>query len=135
MQRSATIKKIRCTELDRLVLGVIKRNILSPTSPYQSKYKSLPSDENADYTRIEIEDTIDDDTDPNEEALSRLHQVRDIFESLDLSGQARAVFFFHFFQDRNFSEWDGPEDLSQLYEIYNGVLSLIKKKINGGLIF
>lgn len=62
------------------------------------------------------------------EILNKLHLVRDTFESLDLGPVAARVFEFHFFQDGNFSEWEGPETLKQLYEIYNGVQELIKKE-------
>ena len=48
---------------------------------------------------------------------SRLHLVRDTFESLELGDLAAQVFEFHFFQDGNFSEWEGPETLKQLYAV------------------
>lgn len=123
------------TELDFFVLKMIRLNASSPTSQYRSRYKPLPSDENVDYTRLEVEDVAEESEDKNIILLERLHQVREVFESLDLSTLAARVFEFHFFQDGNFSEWDGPETLRQLYEIYNGVLELIRKKIAGESIF
>ena len=92
-------------------------------------------DDNVDYSRLDIEDISDDSEDRNAEILNRLHLVRDTFENLELGDLAAQVFEFHFFQDGNFSEWEGPETLKQLYEIYNGVQELIRKKIAGESIF
>jgi len=61
--------------------------------------------------------------------------IRDAVEDLELSPMARKVFDFRFFQDQNFSDWPGPETLKQLYEIYNAVLDMIKRKISGEFIF
>jgi len=41
----------------------------------------------------------------------------------------------HFFQDGYSCDWPGKETQNQLYEIYNGVLELIKRKINGEMMF
>ena len=123
------------TELDFFVLKMIKLNASSPTSQYRSRYKPLPVDDNVDYSRLDIEDISDDSEDRNAEILEKLHLVRETFESLDLGTVAARVFEFHFFQDGNFSEWKGPETLKQLYEIYNGVQELIRKKIAGESIF
>ena len=128
-------KKNGYTELDFFVLKMIKLNASSPTSQYRSRYKPLPVDDNVDYSRLDIEDIPDDSVDRNAEILDRLHLVRDSFESLELGDLAAQVFEFHFFQDGNFSEWEGPETLKQLYEIYNGVQELIRKKINGSSLF
>ena len=114
---------------------MIKLNASSPTSQYRSRYKPLPVDDNVDYSRLDIEDISDDSEDRNAEILEKLHLVRETFESLDLGTVAARVFEFHFFQDGNFSEWKGPETLKQLYEIYNGVQELIRKKINGNSLF
>ena len=116
------------TELDFFVLKMIKLNASSPTSQYRSRYKPLPA-------RLDIEDSSDEPEDRNAEILEKLHLVRETFESLDLGTVAARVFEFHFFQDGNFSEWEGPETLKQLYEIYNGVQELIRKKIAGESIF
>ena len=128
-------KKNGYTELDFFVLKMIKLNASSPTSQYRSRYKPLPVDDNVDYSRLDIEDIPGDSVDRNAEILDRLHLVRDTFESLELGDLAAQVFEVHFFQDGNFSEWEGPETLKQLYEIYNGVQELIRKKIAGESIF
>lgn len=135
LDRLLGTKKNGYTELDFFVLKMIKLNASSPTSQYQSKYKTLPTDDNVDYSRLDIEDVPDDGEDKNAEILEKLHQVREVFESLELGALATRVFEFHFFQDGNFSDWEGPETLKQLYEIYNGVQDLIRKKIAGEFIF
>lgn len=128
-------KKNGYTELDFFVLKMIKLNASSQTSQYQSKYRKIPVDDNVDCTRLDIVDLPDESEDKNIVILERMHLVREIFENLDLGALAARVFEFHFFQDGNFSEWEGPETLKQLYEIYNGVQELIRKKIAGESIF
>lgn len=123
------------TGLDYFVLKMIKRNALSPTSQYQSKYKPFPVDENTDYTRLEIEDSPDDSEDRSANTLAKFHKVREIFENLNLSPLATRVFEFHFFQDRSFQDWEGPEARKLLYETYRGVRELIYWKISGESIF
>ena len=110
------------TELDFFVLKMIKLNASSPTSQYRSRYKPLPVDDNVDYSRLDIEDISDESEDRNAEILDKLHIVRETFESLNLGTTATRVFEYRFFHDGNFSEWEGPETLKQLYEIYNGVI-------------
>ena len=83
----------------------------------------------------EIEDRMTGQTDNSDELLDQIHCVRNVFDSLDLSKLARRVFEFHFFQDGNFCDWLGEETQNQLYEIYNGVLELIKRKLNGEMMF
>ena len=128
-------KKNGYTELDFFVLKMIKLNASSPTSQYRSRYKPLPVDDNVDYSRLDIEDISDESEDRNAEILDKLHIVRETFESLNLGTTATRVFEYRFFHDGNFSEWEGPETLKQLYEIYNGVQELIRKKINGNSLF
>lgn len=128
-------KKNGYTELDFFVLKMIKLNVTSPTSPYQNKYKRIPTDENTDYAKLDIEDVIDDSQDRSGDILCKMHQVREAFEELDLSPLAKHVFEYRFFEGANFSEWDGEETQKQLYEIYNKVVELIKRKISGESIF
>ncbi len=135
LDRLLSMNKNGYTELDFFVLKMIKLNATSPTSPYQNKYKHIPADDNVDYTCLEIEDFQEDQTDRSELVLEKMHQVRDVFESLDLSDLAKRVFEFHFFQDGNFSDWEGEETQKQLYEVYNGVQSLIKRKLSGEFFF
>lgn len=134
LDRLLQSKKEGYTELDFFVLRMIKLNACSLTSPYRSRYRSLPADINVDYTRLDIEDVVEECED-GEQLLDRFHQVREAFEYLDLSDLASKVFEFRFFQDQNFSDWTGNETLKELYEIYNGVQEMIRKKISGEFIF
>lgn len=130
-----SMKNDECTGLDYYVLKMIKRNALSPTSQYQSKYRTFPVDENTDYACLEIEDSPDETEDRSADVLAKFRKVRDVFENLNLSPLAARVFEFHSFQDRSFREWKGKETRKQLYAIYNGVHELIYWKISGESIF
>ncbi len=135
LEQLLSIKKNGYTELDFFVLKMIKLNATSDTSPYRSKYKPMPVDDNIDYSRLEIEDTQEEVVDKNEQLLQRFHQVREVLEDMDLTPFAKKVFEYRFFEDSNFSEWSGTESLKQLYETYNKVQELIRKKINGNSLF
>ena len=135
LQQLLSAKKNGYSELDFFVLKMIRLNATSETSPYRSKYRPMPVDQNVDYSRLEIEDVKEEPVDKNELLLSRFHQVRDILQGLDLNPLARRVFEYRFFEDANFSDWPGKESLKQLYEIYNKVQELIRKKIHGESIF
>lgn len=124
-------KKNGYTELDFFVLRMIKLNATSDTSSYRSKYRPMPVDRNVDYTRIEIEDMQDTQEDTPTSIFNRFEVVREVIDELDLSPLAFKIFEYRFFCDESFSDWEGPESLKQLYEVYNGVLELIKRKIKG----
>lgn len=135
LEKLLEAKRNGYTELDFFVLRMIKLNATSDTSPYRSKYKPLPADTNVDYSRLDIEDVPEETSDRNEIILERFHQVRETLEELELSPIAKKVFEYRFFEDSNFSEWPGTESLKQLYEMYNKVQELIRKKIAGESIF
>lgn len=135
LEKLLEAKRNGYTELDFFVLRMIKLNATSDTSPYRSKYKPLPADANVDYAKLDIEDVQEETTDRNEIILDRFHQVREILEELELTPIAKKVFEYRFFEDSNFSEWQGNETLKQLYEVYNKVQELIRKKISGESIF
>lgn len=131
-------KKNGHTALDYFILAIIKRNATSPTSEYQNRYSPIPVDENVDYNQLEIEaqpNNQEEQEDINDIMLDKFHRVREAFDSLGLSPLASRVFEFHFFQDESFLDWPGPESKKLLYEIYNGVRDLIRRKIFGESIF
>lgn len=128
-------KKGQYRELDFFILQMIKLNIQSPTSPYRHKYKSIPVDENVDFQRMDIIDEEEQIQDRSGDILQKMQQVRSIFENLQLSKKAKRVFSWKFFEGNSFSEWIGPEDKKDLYDIYNGVLELIKNKLNNRALF
>jgi len=135
LEQLLSTRKNGYTELDFFVLKMIKLNATSDTSPYRSKYKPMPVDDNVDYSRLEIEDVQEEVVDKNELLLHRFQQVREVLDELDLAPLAKRIFEYRFFEDENFSGWPGKEPLKQLYEIYNGVLELIKRKIIGASLF
>lgn len=128
-------KKGEYRELDFYILQMIKLNITSETSPYRHKYKSLPIDENTDFQLIDIIDHVEDETDKAGYLLEQMHVVREIFDTLNLSAEARKIFSYKFFEGEQFSNWPGTEDKKYLYSIYNGVVRLIKNKLNGSELF
>lgn len=125
-------------EIDIYVLAAIRLNVTSPTSPYQSRYKKYPTAEEMDFSRLEIEDDIDDGADKPAKILEEMNQVRNAYEdllSLGLPDVYRKVFEWRFFNDRAFIDWPGDEGKKELYDIYNKVKNLIKQKINGEGLF
>lgn len=128
-------KKGKYRELDFFVLQMIKLNIQSPTSPYRHKYKPIPVDENVDFQRMDIIDEEDPEQDRSGDILQKMQKVRSIFDNLQLSKKAKRVFSWKFFEGNSFSEWEGPEDKKDLYDIYNGVQRLIDNEIHGVSLF
>ena len=128
-------KKGQYRELDFFVLQMIKLNIQSPTSPYRHKYKSIPVDANIDFQRLDLIDDEDSEQDRSGDIFNQVQKVRSIFENLQLSEIAKRVFSWKFFEGNSFSEWEGSEDKKDLYDIYNGVLELIKNKLGGRELF
>jgi hypothetical protein len=49
--------------------------------------------------------------------------------------RAMAIFEFKFFQDGDFKQWPGTENIKELYAIYSEIRKTIKRKVNGELIF
>lgn len=126
------------TELDALVLKMIHLNAVSDTAPYRAKYKPANKDKNTDVLLLELEDESDDlcgAGDSTQITLERIRLVREVFESLDITEKAKQIFSYRFFEDEKFSEWEGPESIQELYNIYNDVENIIRKTINGELLF
>jgi hypothetical protein len=107
---------------------MIKLNAHSLTSPYRFKMKySVPVTLNANFSRIEIEDREDDQTDAAAETLKQFRLVRYVFSGLDLTDLERRVFMWRFIEGNSFSKWPGPEPKNQLYQNFNIVLECIHK--------
>jgi len=124
----------RFMELDIFVLRMIRLNIYSPTSPYQSKYKPIPR-ANKDLRRLNIADVEQDQSDRTETILEQFKLVRKTLDELNISSNARAIFDFKFTNGLSFNEWPGHEDIKKLYATYKKVENLIKDKIAGKTIF
>lgn len=128
-------KKGKYRELDFFILHMIKLNITSSTSPYRHKYRSFPVDENINFQDLNLIEEEDSEIDHAEIILQQMHLVREIFESLNLSDKAKAIFSYKFFEGEQFSKWEGPEEKNFLYETYIKVLNMIKSKIRGEMFF
>lgn len=129
MEKLLKAKKNGYTELDFFVLKMIKLNATSVTAPYRSKNKPLPVDVNTDYTRLNIIDVPDDSIDRTGVTLWRMRVIRFIFDRLELSEFDRAVFEYHFFQDRKFIDWPKIDTLKNLYSSYNYTRTVIQRII------
>lgn len=134
LERLYNTKKGQYRELDFFILRMIKLNIYSPTSPYQNKYKPIPANTDIDYRKLNIIDSEEEEVDRPAEILAQFNLVREIFDQLHLSSKAKHVFEHRFFQDCPFSEWRGTEGKKELYEIYNGVIKLIKRRIENRVL-
>lgn len=128
-------KKGKYRELDFFVLQMIKLNVISPTSPYRHKYKSLPEDDNIELSSIDIADEQDDEIDHAGEILKKMHVIRDILDNLNLSDSAKKIFTYKFFEGESYSDWTGPEDKKYLYDTFRRVMQMIKDKIKGNSLF
>lgn len=118
-------------ELDFFVLRMIKLNVYSPTSPYQSKYKQAKTVTEIKLHRLNIPEVEIEDEDRPGRILEQFNQVREIYNNLNLSDKAKKIFMHRFFMGLPFSQWDGPETKKELYETYNKIVELIKAKLNG----
>lgn len=98
-------------------------------------FDQRPVNANVDFQRIDLIDEEDTEQDRSGDILLKMQQVRSIFNSLQLSRRAKQVFSWKFFEGNSFSEWEGQEDKKDLYDIYNGVLELIKNKLNNRELF
>lgn len=117
-------KKGQYCELDFYVLNMVKMNAQSDTAPYRSKnhINKMPIDINVDYSRIEIEDCRDEQTDKASEYLENFKDISRIIDRLDLSKLEKEVFTFAFTFGIPFSEIkiEGCT-LKKLYESYSVV--------------
>lgn len=128
-------KKNQYTELDFYVLRMIKFNATSPTAPYLARYKPMPVDKNVDFSLLDIEDTQTEEIDRAAYILDRMHEIRKVIEELGFSEKSMAIFEYRFFQDGAFKKWDGDESVKELYDTYSRIISVVRRKINGELIF
>lgn len=128
-------KQGKYTELDFYILQMIKLNVTSDTSPYRHKYKSPPIDDNVDWRKLNIVDSIEEDEDKSEYIFNRFQEVREIIERLGLSEKAIRIFTWKFFAGESFADWPGPENKKELYQIYKNVFQAILDWRKGLLLF
>lgn len=121
-------KKNGYTELDYLILSMIKTYCTSDTAPYRwNNINRLPIDANIkDMTRVDRIDEDEYDRDKASEIYQKMNQVRYVFDRLALTDLERNIFSFKFFEGNKFSEWEYPKiNKNQLYIIYKTVLATI----------
>lgn len=123
------------TKLDAYILNVIRRNVYSLTAPYHAKYKTLPIDNNKDVSDMDIEDLNTDEPDRSAYILKRMHEIREIIQDMGFSHKAIEIFEFRFFNDGEFKNWDGDENIKELYDVYSRIMNALRKKIKGEIIF
>lgn len=123
------------TELDFYILQMIKLNVISETSPYRHKYKSIPVDDSVDWSRLFIIDESDDEYDRAGYIQEKMQAVRNILEDLHLSDRAKQIFSWKFFAGESYTDWPGPEKEKELYAVYKAVFRAILEKRNGRLLF
>jgi hypothetical protein len=125
-ERLFRTKKGQYREFDFYILRLIKLNCHSQTAPYRHKTRyAVPMVFNPNFSRIEIEDCEDDQTDTAAEMLKQFRLVRYGFSGLDLDEFERRVFQFRFIEKNSFAKWPGPEPKNQLYKTFNIVLESI----------
>lgn len=120
-------------ELDIFVLRMIRLNIYSPTSPYQSRYKPIPK-ANKDLSRLNVADNIDEETDHAGYVFDRMSEIRQVIESMGFSEKAMAIFEYRFFEDGSVKDCTHLGKPKEIYCIYGRIMKLLKKKINGELL-
>lgn len=115
------------TELDFYILRMIRLNITSPTSPYQSRYisKNKYLDREVDFTRLKIIDEEDDSVDMAKIILTQYRLVIYFFNALDLTEFEREVFNHRFIDNMPVSEWPDPKNIMHLNSAFNCVKTAI----------
>lgn len=128
-KKSYSKKNENYTELDYLVLHMIKLNAHSPTSPYRHKTRNVPTDANVDPLTIEREE------DPTEEAnteiviLEKCRKAREVLEDLNIPTIDKEIFSWKFFADNPLRSWPGGESYSTVCSTYNRVKRQMVRKI------
>jgi len=117
-------------ELDYFVLRMIKMNATSDTAPYRHRYKSIPNDENVNFSNLEIEDVSDDEEDRAGEIMRKTLIVREAVDELEEYTDPLDIeaFFFRYFDGEQGHNW--KEDNPKLcYDRSYKVLSSVKKYV------
>ena len=135
LDRMLESRKGKYRELDFYILRMIKLNIQSDTSPYRHKYKSIPTDDNVDWRRMNITEEELESSDNSDYIRYRLNDVRRILKEIGISDHAIRIFTWKFFAGQSFADWPGTESKKELYETYKNVLRSVRDKISGKLLF
>ena len=111
------------TELDFFVMRIIKISIHSPRSPFRYQRGQHCTDRLEDSIRTLMVPTPDFDQD------DAYMQVRQVFDTLQVSELSKRIFAWRFFEGKSFAEWPGAESQKFLYDTFNRILLIISAKI------
>lgn len=111
------------TELDFFVMRIIKISIHSPRSPFRYQRGQTQTDRLEDNIR-----TLSAEA-PEFDQVDAYMQVRQVFDTLQVSGLSKRIFVWRFFEGKSFAEWPGAESQKFLYDTFNRILLIISAKI------
>lgn len=132
------IKRDKWTELDFYILRTIKFNAQSDTAPFKRQYdlyKPAGTYADVDFQRLDVIDDRDENIEKEQDLQEKEKRFKEACEVFGLSEKARAIFRWKFIEGNSLSEYPYEEDRKSLYAIYNGVLQLVKDKLNGYSLF
>lgn len=132
------IKKDKWTELDFYILRTIKFNAQSDTAPFKRQYglyKPVGTFADVDFQRLDVIDDRDENIEKEKDLQEKERRFKDACDVYGLSDKARDIFRWKFIEGNSLSEYPYEEDRKTLYAIYNGVLQLVKDKLEGRLLF
>lgn len=126
LERLYSTRQGQYTQLDFYVLQMVKLNVHSATSPYQSRYKPLPVNRDVNYQRLQVIDESYNEIDKPGIILKQMRLIRWVFMGLELTEFERSIFQFRFIDGNTLnSEWPGPETRKQKYDTYHRVEGIV----------
>lgn len=133
-----SIKKGKWTELDFYILRTIKFNAQSDTAPFKRQYdlyKPAGTYADVDFQLLDVIDDLDDNIEKEKDLQDKELRFKDACDVYGLSDKARNIFRWKFIEGNSLSDYPYEKDKRILYAIYNGVLQLVKDKLNGYSLF
>ncbi len=128
LERLYSTRQGQYTQLDFYVLQMVKLNVHSVTSPYQSKYNQrlLPVNRDVNYQRLQVIDEPYNEFDRSAQVLKEMRLITWVLKGLDLTDSERRVFEHRFLHGNSLcSDWHYPETRKQRYRIYKEVETTI----------
>lgn len=111
------------TELDFYVMRIVKISIHSPRSPFRyqrGQHCTVRLDEGCRPLPVAAPEFDQEDA---------YTQVRQVFDTLQVSELSKRIFAWRVFEGKSFAEWPGPESQKLLYDTFNRILLIISAKI------
>lgn len=131
-------KKGKWTELDFHVLSIIKFNAESDTAPFKRHYdlyKPAGTYTDVDFSLLDIADDREENLENEKKLQEREQRFKDACDIYGLSPKAMDIFRWKFIEGNHLSDYPHNKDRKDLYATYNGVLKLVKDKLNGNSLF